>query len=61
MCVCVCVRACVRACVCVCVCVCVRKTAGISFGPYLTEKGELTALYKINNNVYIKTSKIIIT
>ena len=27
--------------------------------PYLTNKGEHTALYKINNNGYIKTSKII--
>ena len=24
---------------------------------YLTDKGEHTTLYKINNNVYIKTSK----
>ena len=29
--------------------------------PYLTDKGEHTALYKykVNNNVYLKTSKII--
>ena len=29
----------------------------ISIEPYLTDKGEHTALYKINNIVYIKTSK----
>ena len=36
--------------------------AVISIAPYLTDKGERTALYKINNDVYIKfrTSKIII-
>ena len=34
-------------------------TAVISIAPYLTDKGEHTALYKINHNVYIKTSKII--
>ena len=33
--------------------------AVISIALYLTDMGELTALYKINNNVYIKTSKII--
>ena len=33
--------------------------AVISIALYLTDRGELTALYKINNNVYIKTSKII--
>ena len=27
--------------------------------PYLIDKGQLTVLYKINNNVHIKTSKII--
>ena len=31
----------------------------ISIVPYLTGKGEHTVLYKNNNNVYIKTSKII--
>ena len=31
----------------------------ISIAPCLTDKGEQTALYKINNNVYIKTSKIL--
>ena len=31
-------------------------TAVISMAPYLTDKGEHTALYKINKNVYIKTS-----
>ena len=30
----------------------------ISIAPYLTDKGEYTALYKVNNNVNIKTSKI---
>ena len=34
-------------------------TAVISIASYLTDKGEHTAFYKINNNVYIKTSKII--
>ena len=29
--------------------------AVISIAPYLTDKGEQTSLYKINNNVYIKT------
>ena len=29
--------------------------AVISIAPYLADKGEQTALYKINNNVYIKT------
>ena len=29
----------------------------ISVAPYLTNKAEHTLLYKINNNVYIKTSK----
>ena len=33
--------------------------AVISIAPYLTDKGGHIALYKINNNVYIKTSKII--
>ena len=33
--------------------------AVIFVAPYLTDKGEHTALYKVNNNVYIKTSKII--
>ena len=28
--------------------------AVISLVPYLTDKGELTALYKIDKNVYIK-------
>ena len=32
----------------------------ISIASYLTDKGEYTELYKINTNVYIKTSKIII-
>ena len=32
----------------------------ISVAPYLTDKTERTALYKINKNVYIKTSKIVI-
>ena len=31
----------------------------ISIMLYLTNKDEHTALYKINNNVYIKTAKII--
>ena len=31
----------------------------ISLALYLTDKGEHTALYKINNKVYIKTSKMI--
>ena len=31
--------------------------AVISIAPYLADKGEQTALYKINNNVYIKTLK----
>jgi len=30
----------------------------ISIAPHLTDKGEHSALYKLNNNVYIKTSKI---
>ena len=34
-------------------------TAVISIALYLIDKGEHTALYKINNNVYLKTSKII--
>ena len=34
-------------------------TAVISIASYLTDKGEHTAFYKINNNVYIKNSKII--
>ena len=34
-------------------------TAVISIAPYFTDKGEFTALYKININVYIKTSKVI--
>ena len=34
-------------------------TAFISIALYITDKGELTALYKTNNDVYIKTSKII--
>ena len=29
--------------------------AVISIAPYLTDKGEHTALYKISNNVYTKT------
>ena len=29
----------------------------ISVAPYLTDKGEHTALYKINKNAYIKTLK----
>ena len=33
--------------------------AVISIAPYLADKGEHTTLYKINTNVYIKTSKII--
>ena len=32
----------------------------ISIAPYHTDMGEHTALYKINKNVYIKTSKTII-
>ena len=32
-------------------------TAVISIAQYLTDKGEHTALYKILNNVYIKSSK----
>ena len=32
----------------------------ISVVPYITSKGEYAMLYKINENVYIKTSKIII-
>ena len=35
-------------------------TVVISIAPYIADKGEHTALYKINNNVYSKTSKIII-
>ena len=35
-------------------------TAVFSISLYLADKGERTALYKINKNVYIKTSKIII-
>ena len=31
----------------------------VSIAPYLTDKDEHTALYKICSNVYIKTSKII--
>ena len=31
----------------------------ISIAPYLTDKDEHAALYKIRNNVYIKISKII--
>ena len=34
-------------------------TAFISIALYITDKGELTALYKTTNDVYIKTSKII--
>ena len=34
--------------------------AVISIAPYDTINGEHTALYKININVYIKTSEIII-
>ena len=33
--------------------------AVISIAPNLTDKGEYTTIYKSNNNVYIKTSKII--
>ena len=29
--------------------------AVVSIAPYLTDKGEHTAVYKINNNVYFKT------
>ena len=32
--------------------------AVISIAPYLTDKCEHTALYKINSNVYIKTSNL---
>ena len=32
----------------------------ISVVPYITNKGEYAMLYKINENEYIKTSKIII-
>ena len=32
--------------------------AVISVAPYLTDKGDLTALYKINNNGYIKNLNI---
>ena len=39
----------------------VRRIAVISIAPYVTDMGEHTALYKINNNVYIENSKIIIT
>ena len=35
-------------------------TAAVSIAPYLTDNGEHTALYKINKNVYIETSKTII-
>ena len=35
-------------------------TAVISVALYLTNKAEHTMLYKINNNVHTKTSKIII-
>ena len=31
--------------------------AVISIAPYLTDKGEHTAIFKINDNVYFKTSK----
>ena len=34
--------------------------AVIFITPYLTDSGEHTALYKINKNVCIKTSKIMI-
>ena len=34
-------------------------TAVVSIASYLIDKGEPTALYKINNNVYIETSEII--
>ena len=33
--------------------------AVISIAPYLTDKSEHTALYKTNNNLYIKKPKII--
>ena len=33
--------------------------AVISIAPYLNDKDEHTALYKINSNLYVKTSKII--
>ena len=33
--------------------------AVIFVAPYLTDKGEHTTLYQVNNNVYIKTSKLI--
>ena len=36
-------------------------TVVISVVLYLADKGERTALYKINKNVYPKTSKIIMT
>ena len=32
----------------------------ISVAPYVTDKGEHTALYQINKNVYMISSKIII-
>ena len=35
-------------------------TAIFYVAPYLTEKSEHTSIYKINNDVYIKTSKLII-
>ena len=33
--------------------------AVISIAPYLNDKGELTALYRTNSDVYVKSSKII--
>ena len=36
-----------------------NNNSGYLHSAYLNDKGEHTALYKINNNVYIKTSKII--
>ena len=34
-------------------------SGSISTATYVTDKGEQTALYKINKNISIKTSKII--
>ena len=35
-------------------------TTVIGIPPDLTNKGEHTALYKVNKNIFIKTSKIVI-
>ena len=35
----------------------IKTIAVISIAPYLTDKAEHTALYKTNNDVYVKTSK----